>query len=154
MPAIRLPTCFCRQNPCGGDYLKFRILHSDREIPVPIGPPQFFGEARQDKGVICAGKVGIVGKGCSNERARSSVNSLPIDHGGPGPSTSRSSPLTVVNQRSSPGFAGFGWFLSSQGAQYFTTHKPSAVVGGLLVTSTRQRWSGSVERFQPMMKRY
>jgi hypothetical protein len=57
-------------------------------------------------------------------------------------STSTSSPPSpVVNQRSSPGFAGRGYSGSSQGAQCLITHSVSEVVGGFeneVVT-----WAGS-----------
>jgi hypothetical protein len=72
---------------------------------------------------------------------------------GPGPSTSVSTPLIVVYQRSSPGSAGLGWFGSSQARPVLDDPQAAAVVGGFDVTSTRQRWPGTADRFQPMMKR-
>lgn len=68
---------------------------------------------------------------------------------GSGPATSWSSPFSLeMYQRSSPGFAGFGWRGSSHGAQKRFTHSPSGPVGGLPAQTMRWRTFGLSMRIQ------
>ena len=87
-----------------------------------------------------------------NVRERAVIGS-PLIMWGPGPSTSRSSPSIVVNHFSSPGFAGSDGSYRAKGPNASRPISPPPW-WGVLATMTRQRWSGSIERFQPMMKRY
>ena len=137
------------------DHLVGAVLAAGEEIAVQQLRSQRLRQPHQLRLVVGAVEEAVVGEPRRNERAgQRPQRSRRRSCARPGRRPRRSfRPRACSASAARPAAPGSGNAGSSQGANQVSSHSPSPPIGGLEAITTRQRWSGSVLRSQPITKR-